>query len=202
MFLSGAPWIRGRGPEFLKLEPHWDGSYKYNCMLANVKVKLSLFWNDTMLPVEWQRVVQMHTLTQSSVFNSHRSEVHTSTYILEQGVKKVAYWAAPWFVHLYKISNIRVRGRGEERCTIRRQEECVKTPKNPKGKRTMWKIYRQKKKNSTVWVRERTIPTERPPPVGEVIANLLRIEDATWSAWHPYGRILGFLDRSRYFSNK
>jgi hypothetical protein len=27
------------------------------------------------------------------------------------------------------------------------------------------------KKISMVWVRERTIPTERPPPVGEVIAN-------------------------------
>jgi hypothetical protein len=27
------------------------------------------------------------------------------------------------------------------------------------------------KKNSRVWVRERTIPTERPPLVGEVIAN-------------------------------
>jgi hypothetical protein len=27
-----------------------------------------------------------------------------------------------------------------------------------------------------VWVRERTIPTERPPLVGEVIANFLRIE--------------------------
>jgi hypothetical protein len=29
-----------------------------------------------------------------------------------------------------------------------------------------------KKKNSMVWVRERTIPTERPPLVGEVISNL------------------------------
>jgi hypothetical protein len=28
-----------------------------------------------------------------------------------------------------------------------------------------------KKKNSMVWARERTIPTERPPLVGEVIAN-------------------------------
>jgi hypothetical protein len=27
------------------------------------------------------------------------------------------------------------------------------------------------KKNSMVWVRERTIPTERPPPLGEVFAN-------------------------------
>jgi hypothetical protein len=29
----------------------------------------------------------------------------------------------------------------------------------------------KKKANSMVWVRERTIPTERPPLVGEVIAN-------------------------------
>jgi hypothetical protein len=29
-----------------------------------------------------------------------------------------------------------------------------------------------KKLNSMVWVRERTIPTERPPLVGEAIANL------------------------------
>jgi hypothetical protein len=28
-----------------------------------------------------------------------------------------------------------------------------------------------KQTNSMVWVRERTIPTERPPLVGEVIAN-------------------------------
>jgi hypothetical protein len=34
-----------------------------------------------------------------------------------------------------------------------------------------------------VWVRERTIPTERPTLVGEVIANFLRIEGATRSAW-------------------
>jgi hypothetical protein len=37
--------------------------------------------------------------------------------------------------------------------------------------------------NFMVWVRERTIPTERPPLIGEVIANFLRIECATWSAW-------------------
>jgi hypothetical protein len=29
----------------------------------------------------------------------------------------------------------------------------------------------RKKKNSMVWVRERTIPTERPPLFGEVVAN-------------------------------
>jgi hypothetical protein len=56
--------------------------------------------------------------------------------------------------------------------------------------------------NSMVWVREWTIPTERPPLVGEMIANFLRIEGATFSVTDPYGRILGFLDRTRYFSIK
>jgi hypothetical protein len=44
------------------------------------------------------------------------------------------------------------------------------------------------------------IPTERPPLVSKVSANFLRIESATWSTWRiPYGRILAFLDRSRYY---
>jgi hypothetical protein len=48
-----------------------------------------------------------------------------------------------------------------------------------------WGLERNQdiKKNSMVWVHERTIPIERPPLVGEVIANFLRIEGATWSAW-------------------
>jgi hypothetical protein len=37
--------------------------------------------------------------------------------------------------------------------------------------------------NSMVWIPEWTIPTERPPLVGEVFANFLQIEGATWSAW-------------------
>jgi hypothetical protein len=41
-------------------------------------------------------------------------------------------------------------------------------------------------------VRELIIPTERPPLVGEVIANFCRVV----SAADPYGRILCFLDRS------
>jgi hypothetical protein len=35
----------------------------------------------------------------------------------------------------------------------------------------VWDRIKRPKKNSMVWVRERTIPTERPPLVGEVIAN-------------------------------
>jgi hypothetical protein len=46
--------------------------------------------------------------------------------------------------------------------------------------------------------RERTIPTERPPLVGEVNANILRIEGCrVVSAADLYGRILGFLDREQ-----
>jgi hypothetical protein len=37
----------------------------------------------------------------------------------------------------------------------------------------------KKKKKSVAWVRERTIQIERPPFVGEVSANILRIEGAT-----------------------
>jgi hypothetical protein len=38
------------------------------------------------------------------------------------------------------------------------------------------------KLNSVALVREETIPTERPPIVGEVSANFLRIEGVAWSA--------------------
>jgi hypothetical protein len=54
-----------------------------------------------------------------------------------------------------------------------------------------------------VLVRERTIPTERPPLVGEVIANFLADRGChVVSVTDPYGRSLGFLDRSLYFSIK
>jgi hypothetical protein len=54
-----------------------------------------------------------------------------------------------------------------------------------------------------VLVRERTIPTERPPLVGEVIANFFAGRGChVVSMTDPYGLIFGFLDRSRYFSFK
>jgi hypothetical protein len=59
-----------------------------------------------------------------------------------------------------------------------------------------------KKKNSMVWVRERTIPTERPPLVGEVMPTFADRGCHVVSMMDPYGRIFGFLDRSRYFSIK
>jgi hypothetical protein len=46
-----------------------------------------------------------------------------------------------------------------------------------------------------VRVRVRTILTERPPLVGEVIAKVV-------SLTNPYGRILGCLDRNHYLSIK
>jgi hypothetical protein len=53
-------------------------------------------------------------------------------------------------------------------------------------------LHKRTKLNSVTGVRERTIPTERPPLVSEVSANF-------WGVTDPYGRILGFLDRSHYF---
>ena len=57
-----------------------------------------------------------------------------------------------------------------------------------------------KQTNSVALVRERTIPTERPPPVGEVSANVCGYRGVTWSAQRiPTAVNLCFLDRNRYF---
>jgi hypothetical protein len=43
-------------------------------------------------------------------------------------------------------------------------------------------IIKNKETNSVVLVRERTIPTEQPPLVGEVSANFSLIDGFAWSA--------------------
>jgi hypothetical protein len=49
-------------------------------------------------------------------------------------------------------------------------------------------------------VGKRTIPAERPPFVSEVRANFFTARGChVVSVTNPYGRILGFLDRSRYY---
>jgi hypothetical protein len=53
------------------------------------------------------------------------------------------------------------------------------------------------KREQTLWllVRKRTIPTERPPVVGEICANFLGVESVAWSAQRiPTAANLGFLD--------
>jgi hypothetical protein len=55
------------------------------------------------------------------------------------------------------------------------------------------------RKNSVAWVRERNIPIERPPLFREVSANFLNRGCHVVSVTDPYGRILAFLDWSRYF---
>jgi hypothetical protein len=52
------------------------------------------------------------------------------------------------------------------------------------------------KKKSVALVRERTIPTERPPLVGEVSANVCGRGCHVVSVTDSYGRILGFSNRS------
>ena len=50
-------------------------------------------------------------------------------------------------------------------------------------------LYLETKLNSVALVRERTIPTERPPPVGEVSANFWKLSGncSTYFGWyfHP-----------------
>jgi hypothetical protein len=58
------------------------------------------------------------------------------------------------------------------------------------------------KKNSMAWVREQTMPTDQPPHVGEVLPTFADRGCHVVSVTDPYGRILGFRDRSHYFSIK
>jgi hypothetical protein len=59
--------------------------------------------------------------------------------------------------------------------------------------------FRESKLNSVELVRERTIPTERSPLVGEVSAYFSNRGCHVVSLTDPYRRNLGFLHRSRYF---
>jgi hypothetical protein len=47
----------------------------------------------------------------------------------------------------------------------------MKAPRVPRYRIMKDYLNKQQQTNSMVWVRERTISTERPPLVGEVIAN-------------------------------
>jgi hypothetical protein len=58
-----------------------------------------------------------------------------------------------------------------------------------------FQINKQTNNNPVAWVRGRTVPTERPPLVGEVTASFADIGCHVVSVTDPYGRILDFLDR-------
>jgi hypothetical protein len=67
---------------------------------------------------------------------------------------------------------------------------------------TYWRVDEQLDTFLNPWplVRKRTIPTEQTPLVGEVSANILRVEGVTWSAQRiPTAVNIGFQDRSRCF---
>jgi hypothetical protein len=56
-----------------------------------------------------------------------------------------------------------------------------------------------RKINSVALVRKRTIPTERPPLSAKLVPTFTDRGCRVVSATDPHGRILGFLDRSRYY---
>jgi hypothetical protein len=58
---------------------------------------------------------------------------------------------------------------------------------------------KENKKHSVAWVRERTKPTERLRLSAKLVPTFADRGCRVVSVTDPYGRILGFLDRSRYF---
>jgi hypothetical protein len=57
----------------------------------------------------------------------------------------------------------------------------------------------EQKTNSVAWVRERTIPTELLLLSVKLVPTFADRGCHVVSVTYPYGRILGFLDRSRYY---
>jgi hypothetical protein len=55
------------------------------------------------------------------------------------------------------------------------------------------------KKNSVALVRKRTITNERPPLSAKLVPTFADRGCRVASAADPHGRILGFLDRNRYY---
>jgi hypothetical protein len=96
---------------------------------------------------------------------------------------------------------IRFEGRPETKKVWKHPRKMLELQKNEvnvdTAKREIHDILKKRtnkqKTNTVVLVRERTIPTERPPLVGDVYANFYVV-----GGTDPHCRILGFLDRSRY----
>jgi hypothetical protein len=65
---------------------------------------------------------------------------------------------------------------------------------------TLYKaMITNKQTNSVAWVRERTIPTERPPLIGEVSADICGSSVSHGQRDGSLGSIFNFLDRSHYY---
>jgi hypothetical protein len=64
----------------------------------------------------------------------------------------------------------------------------------------VWNPWFHLKKNSVALVRKRTMPSERPQLLGEVVLTFADRGCCVVSATDPPGRILGFLDRSRHLN--
>jgi hypothetical protein len=76
--------------------------------------------------------------------------------------------------------------------SIFRIEEWVRQETN-RSKLSPLSLYANQPTNSVALVREGTIPTERPPLVGEGNANFCGKRGVAWSVRRiPYGRNLGF----------
>jgi hypothetical protein len=124
------------------------------------------------------------------------------------------FLATPRGDRLFELANI-----PRFACTCYKQDNCsmlphdgstwlrqdtVETFKNKLRRNVYWdrmpcislKVIRR---FSVDLVRERILPTERPPLVGEVSANFCGYRGVTWSVRRiPYSRNLGFLDRFQW----
>ena len=132
------------------------------------------------------------------VFNKHNTGRVSSCWFIIQGVPL----ATESGISLIILPLIKILQRNLKRTTDTHYRHTLQTHSfSILTQRTYpCNIFIGVKLNSVALVRERTIPTERPPPVGKVSANFCGKMGVTWSAQRvPTAVSLCFLDGSRYF---
>jgi hypothetical protein len=129
------------------------------------------------LRIQWEGNVKENGHATAGIFcKTINTLVHRSLVTMKYFVKHIAWLLSVCHI-LQTCHHLTVRVFTTENCserTIRKHwgSHCKSDKSTDRGVKKWFArrlpIY---KTNSMVWVRERTIPTERPPLVGEVIAN-------------------------------
>jgi hypothetical protein len=148
MFFSTHCWVA----RFLF--PHTDTSFiKRRCQLFNVNPPLFTLTTYSKAATAQYSCHSRHFYWKIS-FSSHFVNTHTNVSISVTFLLRVSHCGMD--LHSVIIANVNTRyGSVNTWHQVHRNN----------------KVKKKKKKNSMVWFRERTIPTVRPPLVGEVIAN-------------------------------
>jgi hypothetical protein len=123
---------------------------------------------------------------------------HDSVPFLAEHVVLAPSWEQRNILDITLGSLLKVSGSFGETYRLHCQDRRINQDKY-QHERKRQELLHWHKLNTVTWVCERTISTERQPLIGEVSAKFGDRGCYVFSVTDPYGLILSFLDRSRYF---